>query len=103
MARTNVQDTPSLRHDIEPGARSQEPGARSQEPGARGRWLRLNRYCPEQPFQNFYDLFLSNYRLRPGLPADAPRLIENMPNACSICRSSRCTFISRHSVDGVLR
>jgi hypothetical protein len=39
---------------------------------------RLGRHEPERPFQNFYDLFLSNYRLRPGVPADAPRIIENM-------------------------
>jgi cytochrome b involved in lipid metabolism len=39
---------------------------------------RLGRHEPERPFQSFNDLFLSNYRLRPGLPADAPRIIENM-------------------------
>jgi hypothetical protein len=39
---------------------------------------RLGRHQPERPFQSFYDLFLSNYRLRDGAPADAPRTIENM-------------------------
>jgi hypothetical protein len=39
---------------------------------------RLGRHQPERPFQSFYDLFLSNYRLRDGTPATAPRTIENM-------------------------
>jgi hypothetical protein len=39
---------------------------------------RLGRHEPERPFQSFYDLFLSNYRLGDGAPADAPRTIENM-------------------------
>lgn len=39
---------------------------------------RLGRHEPSRPFQNFYDLFLSNYRLRAGVPADAPRIIENL-------------------------
>lgn len=39
---------------------------------------RLGRHEPDRPFQNFYDLFLSNYRLRPGVAPDAPRIIENM-------------------------
>jgi hypothetical protein len=39
---------------------------------------RLGRHQPERPFQSFNDLFLANYRLRPGLPADAPRIIENL-------------------------
>jgi hypothetical protein len=39
---------------------------------------RLGRHQPDRPFQNFYDLFLANYRLRPGLPHDAPCVIENL-------------------------
>lgn len=39
---------------------------------------RLGRHQPERPFQNFYDLFLANFRLRPGVPRDAPRVIENL-------------------------
>ncbi|MFZ5897394.1 MAG: cytochrome b5 domain-containing protein [Myxococcota bacterium] len=39
---------------------------------------RLGRHEPERPFQNFYDLFLANYRLRPGLAQTAPLIIENM-------------------------
>lgn len=40
--------------------------------------LRLGRTDPERPFQNFYDLFLANYRLAPHAAADAPRIIENL-------------------------
>jgi cytochrome b involved in lipid metabolism len=39
---------------------------------------RLGRYQPERPFQNFYDLFLANYRVRDDAPAGAPRTIENL-------------------------
>lgn len=39
---------------------------------------RLGRHEPEQPFQNFYDLFLANYRLRGALAPDAARIVENM-------------------------
>jgi cytochrome b involved in lipid metabolism len=39
---------------------------------------RLGRYEPERPFQNFYDLFLANYRLRPGSASDAARIVENL-------------------------
>jgi cytochrome b involved in lipid metabolism len=39
---------------------------------------RLGRSDPTRPFQNFYDLFLANYRLAPFAAADAPRVIENL-------------------------
>jgi hypothetical protein len=44
----------------------------------RGLARRLGRHNPERPFQNFYDLFLSNYRLAPHAPASAPLIIENL-------------------------
>jgi cytochrome b involved in lipid metabolism len=39
---------------------------------------RLGRHDPERPYQNFYDLFLSNYRVRTGIAEQAPRTIENL-------------------------
>jgi cytochrome b involved in lipid metabolism len=39
---------------------------------------RLGRGDPTRPFQNFYDLFLCNYRLAPHAAPDAPRIIENL-------------------------
>lgn len=39
---------------------------------------RLGRHEPEKPFQNFYDLFLANYRLRAGCASDAARVVENL-------------------------
>jgi hypothetical protein len=44
----------------------------------RGLARRLGRHNPERPFQNFYDLFLSNYRLAPHAPPSAPLVIENL-------------------------
>lgn len=39
---------------------------------------RLGRVTPERPFQSFYDLFLHNYRLRPGVAPGGPALIQNI-------------------------
>lgn len=39
---------------------------------------RLGRGAPERPFQNFYDLFLHNYRLAPGVADGSPALIQNI-------------------------
>lgn len=44
----------------------------------RGIARRLGRHDPERPFQNFYDLFLSNYRFAPHAPPSAPVVIENL-------------------------
>jgi hypothetical protein len=44
----------------------------------RGLARRLGRHDPEHPFQNFYDLFLSNFRLAPHAPSSAPLVIENL-------------------------
>ncbi len=40
--------------------------------------LRLGRSDPSRPFQNFYDLFLANFRLARHAARDAPRIIENL-------------------------
>lgn len=39
---------------------------------------RLGRWVPERPFQNFYDLFLHNYRISAHADADSPALIQNI-------------------------
>jgi cytochrome b involved in lipid metabolism len=39
---------------------------------------RLGRHRPEQPFQNFYDLFLANYRYAPHAGRGSPLTIENL-------------------------
>ncbi|HTV22770.1 MAG TPA: cytochrome b5 domain-containing protein [Polyangiaceae bacterium] len=39
---------------------------------------RLGRVTPERPFQTFYDLFLQNYRLAPGVAEGSPALIQNI-------------------------
>jgi hypothetical protein len=39
---------------------------------------RLGRHEPDEPFQNFYDLFLANFGCRAGVADGAPRIIENL-------------------------
>src|SRR5690606_11796188 len=39
---------------------------------------RLGRVRPEHPFQTFYDLFLHNYRFKPGVDSGSPALIQNI-------------------------
>jgi hypothetical protein len=48
---------------------------------------RLDRYEPDRPYQNFYDLFLSNYRVREGVAQQAPRTIENLEVLVSCFRN----------------
>ena len=48
---------------------------------------RLGRHDPERPYQNFYDLFLSNYRVRNGVAEQAPRTIENLDVLVSCFRN----------------